>query len=62
MIYIIFIKLMKIHHIASDEEKYSTKETKMNIALRYSLTEDYVSVIVFKSIFKEILFQFYEKT
>ena len=43
---------MKIHLTASDEEKYSTKETKMNIALKYSVVEDYISVIIFKNILK----------
>ena len=40
---------MKIHLVASKEERYSTKKTKMNIALKYSKLEDYVSVIIFKS-------------
>ena len=47
---------MKIHLVASNEEKYSPKKTKMNIALKYSKLEDYVSVIIFKSIL-EVTFQ-----
>ena len=62
MIYIISIKLMKIHLIVSDEEKYPTKETNMNIALKYSVAEDYICVIIFKSTLKVYLFQFDEKT
>ena len=49
---------MKIHLVASNEEKYSTKKTKMNIALKYSKQEDYVSVIIFKSFLEVILIFF----
>ena len=43
-------KRMKIHLLALDEETYTSKTIQINIALKYSATEDYVSVILFKSI------------
>ena len=43
---------MKIHLVASDEEQFYSQKTQMNIALKYSVVEDFISVIIFKSILK----------
>ena len=41
---------MKIHLLSSDEEIFSAKTIRMNIALKYSAREDYMSGILFNSI------------
>ena len=42
--------MMKIHLVGSEEEQYKAKMTRMNIALKFSKLENYVSVIIFKSV------------
>ena len=42
--------MMKIHLVGSEEEEYKAKKTRMNIALKFSKLENYVSVIIFKSV------------
>ena len=44
------MQMMKIHLVGSDQEQYKAKKTRMNIALKFSKLENYVSVIIFKSI------------
>ena len=46
----LLLQLMKLHLAASDEENYSSKKYQMNIALKYTVIEDSISVIIFKSI------------
>ena len=49
-------QILKIPLIESDEEKYSSKSNRMNVALKFLPNENRISIIIFKC-FLEVIFK-----